>query len=189
MSYTSAMEAASPVKAGDVLAGKYRVDRVLGVGGMGVVVAARHIHLDQRVALKFMLPHVLGNAEAVKKYPLQVISAAVHYFIGASFQEVPRLEEMMARPTFEVSPEDAMERGIRDGDFCRLYNDRGETFGYARIMHGLKQGVLGAPKAINGSSTPGGVNVNAIISQRVADMGGAPVFFSTLAQLEKAPLG
>jgi serine/threonine-protein kinase len=32
----------APVKQGDVLAGKYRVDRVLGVGGMGVVVAATH---------------------------------------------------------------------------------------------------------------------------------------------------
>lgn len=43
------------VKEGDVLAGKYRIDRVLGVGGMGVVVAAHH--LDDRVAIKFMLPH------------------------------------------------------------------------------------------------------------------------------------
>ena len=45
-----------PVGNGDVLAGKYRVDRVLGVGGMGVVVAATHLQLDQKVALKFMLP-------------------------------------------------------------------------------------------------------------------------------------
>src|ERR1700730_1263102 len=55
----------APVKAGEVLAGKYRVDRVLGVGGMGVVVAATHLALEQRVALKFMLPEVLGNADAV----------------------------------------------------------------------------------------------------------------------------
>jgi anaerobic selenocysteine-containing dehydrogenase len=131
----------------------------------------------------------LGNAEAVKKFPLQVISSAVHYFIGSSFQEVVRLEEMQARPTFEVSAEDALERGLKDGDFCRLYNDRGETFGYARITRGLKKGVLGAPKQFNGSSTPGGLNVNALVSQRVADMGGSPVFYSTLAQLEKAPAG
>jgi serine/threonine-protein kinase len=45
-----------PVRCGEILAGKYRIDRVLGIGGMGVVVAATHLQLDQRVALKFMLP-------------------------------------------------------------------------------------------------------------------------------------
>jgi serine/threonine-protein kinase len=46
----------TPVSTGEVLAGKYLVERVLGEGGMGVVVAARHLQLDQVVALKFLLP-------------------------------------------------------------------------------------------------------------------------------------
>src|SRR5436190_6302130 len=45
---------AAGVREGDILAGKYRVERVLGVGGMGVVVAARHIDLDDHVAIKFL---------------------------------------------------------------------------------------------------------------------------------------
>src|SRR5262249_37401182 len=41
---------------GQVLAGgRYRVEKVLGKGGMGFVVAAHHLHLDERVALKFIL--------------------------------------------------------------------------------------------------------------------------------------
>ena len=44
----------SSVRPGDVLAGKYRVERVLGQGGMGYVVAARHLQLDQMVAMKFL---------------------------------------------------------------------------------------------------------------------------------------
>ena len=56
------------VHEGDVIAGKYRVDKILGVGGMGVVVAARHIQLDEKVALKFLLPEALGDAEAVARF-------------------------------------------------------------------------------------------------------------------------
>ena len=45
----------APVRPGDVLAGKYRVERVLGQGNMGIVVAATHLTLGQLVALKFLL--------------------------------------------------------------------------------------------------------------------------------------
>lgn len=125
------------------------------------------------------------STEARKTYPLQVISAATHYFIGASFQHVPRLQEMMARPTFELSATDARARGIADGDYCRLYNDRGEVFGHALVVDGLLPGVVGAQKQLQGSKMANGVNINALTSQREADMGRGPVFFSTLAQIEK----
>ena len=41
---------------GDVILGKYEVTAVLGKGGMGVVLAARHRELGELVALKFLLP-------------------------------------------------------------------------------------------------------------------------------------
>jgi eukaryotic-like serine/threonine-protein kinase len=58
----------APVREGDVLAGKYCVERVIGRGGMGVVVAARHIQLGQKVALKFMLAEACENADAVARF-------------------------------------------------------------------------------------------------------------------------
>lgn len=45
----------APVLPGETLAGKYKVERILGRGGMGIVVAARHLELDERVAIKFLL--------------------------------------------------------------------------------------------------------------------------------------
>jgi serine/threonine protein kinase len=62
--------------AGDILAGKYRVENVLGVGGMGMVVAAMHLQLEQRVAIKCMLPEALGNVEATQRF-LREARAAV----------------------------------------------------------------------------------------------------------------
>jgi eukaryotic-like serine/threonine-protein kinase len=53
---------------GDVLAGKYRVDKILGIGGMGMVVAATHLELDQRVALKFMLPGSIESSDSSARF-------------------------------------------------------------------------------------------------------------------------
>ena len=58
----------APVQPGDVLAGKYRVERLLGQGGMGVVVAARHLELDELYAIKFLLPDALSHSQAVERF-------------------------------------------------------------------------------------------------------------------------
>lgn len=39
---------------GQILSGRFRVEHVIGVGSMGVVLAARHLELDERVAIKFI---------------------------------------------------------------------------------------------------------------------------------------
>ncbi|MEP7050745.1 MAG: serine/threonine-protein kinase [Pseudomonadota bacterium] len=59
---------AAGVEPGQILIGKYRIERVLGIGGMGVVVAATHVHLEERVAIKFLLPEALYNGEAVARF-------------------------------------------------------------------------------------------------------------------------
>jgi serine/threonine-protein kinase len=64
------------VQPGDVVAGKFRIDRILGEGGMGVVVAATHLQLDEPVALKFLLEQAAGNAEAIARFTREAKAAA-----------------------------------------------------------------------------------------------------------------
>lgn len=68
--------AAPPITPGTVLAGKYRVESVIGQGGMGVVVEARHIQLEERVALKFLLPEYARHPDASARF-LREARAAV----------------------------------------------------------------------------------------------------------------
>jgi hypothetical protein len=56
-------------KVGDVILGKYEVTRVLGKGGVGVVLAARHRELHEFVALKFLLPYPAGQARDLRASP------------------------------------------------------------------------------------------------------------------------
>src|SRR5262249_9789026 len=63
------------ISTGDILLGKYRVERILGVGGMGAVVAARHLKLDQVVAIKVLLPEVLEDSEIVARFEREARAA------------------------------------------------------------------------------------------------------------------
>ena len=58
----------APVSAGDVIAGKYLVEGVLAVGGMGTVLRAWHQDLEQRVAIKVMLRELATNPEAEARF-------------------------------------------------------------------------------------------------------------------------
>jgi serine/threonine protein kinase len=60
---------------GDILAGKYRLVRKLGEGGMGVVYEAIHMRIQQRVAIKMLLPEVLDLPEVVPRFEREARAA------------------------------------------------------------------------------------------------------------------
>lgn len=76
MSAQAPISAALPVRIGEVLAGKYRVERILGRGGMGVVVAALHLQLQELVAIKLLLPAVGSRPDFIQRF-LREARAAV----------------------------------------------------------------------------------------------------------------
>jgi hypothetical protein len=61
---------------GELIAGKYRIRRVLGIGGMGVVFAAQHELLGEEVALKLLLAEAMQGEDAVVRFVNEARSAA-----------------------------------------------------------------------------------------------------------------
>jgi len=59
-----------------IFAGKYRIDGVLGEGGMGTVLRAHHVHLDQPVAIKVMKPDLLAEGDAARRFALEAKATA-----------------------------------------------------------------------------------------------------------------
>jgi serine/threonine protein kinase len=55
-------------KPGEVLAGKYKIEKIIGKGGMGAVLAAHHEMLGERIAIKFLLGEIAQNPEAVARF-------------------------------------------------------------------------------------------------------------------------
>jgi serine/threonine-protein kinase len=105
------------VQPGEILAGKYRVERVLGQGGMGIVVAAHHIHLDEKVALKFLLPDALRSPEAVGRF-LREARAAVRI----KCEHVARVSDVGTLPS--GAPYMVMEY-LEGGDLAAWLEQRG----------------------------------------------------------------
>jgi TonB family protein len=60
---------------GVVVCSKYRIDRVLGRGGMGTVYLAQHILLDEPRALKFMSPELSQDAKFLKRFRMEAKAA------------------------------------------------------------------------------------------------------------------
>src|SRR4051812_565357 len=60
--------ASMPFREGDLIGAKYEVIQMLGSGATTFVVAARHIELDETVALKFLRPEYATHAELVARF-------------------------------------------------------------------------------------------------------------------------
>jgi serine/threonine-protein kinase len=63
-------------QAGEVIDAKYRIERMLGEGGMGAVCRATHLLRRAPVALKFMSPYILGVPEAVDRFLNEAVAAS-----------------------------------------------------------------------------------------------------------------
>jgi serine/threonine-protein kinase len=58
----------APVKAGDIIDGRYQLERVIGTGGMAVVVAAIDIDVSERVAIKFLFKKAARHKEILQRF-------------------------------------------------------------------------------------------------------------------------
>jgi serine/threonine-protein kinase len=66
----------APLANGAIVAGKYLVEETLAEGGIGVVVVARHLALQQRVAIKYLKPKTLANPAIVERFVREARLAA-----------------------------------------------------------------------------------------------------------------
>ena len=66
----------APVAPGELVAEKYRIDRMIGFGGMGVVCEGVHLELGAKVALKFVRPEYAHDERVVARFLSEARAAA-----------------------------------------------------------------------------------------------------------------
>lgn len=89
-------------------------------------------------------PEIAPNSQEAEEYPLTYSQQHNRYRTHSQYRGNPWLREEDPEPTVKINPRDAKERGIDDGDYVRLFNDRGEVFLKARYHEGMRPGHLDA---------------------------------------------
>jgi anaerobic selenocysteine-containing dehydrogenase len=122
--------------------------------------------------------------ELAKKYPLAIISPPAHNFLNSSFANLPTFVKAEKEPHLEIHPSDAAERGIKDGDRVRVFNDRGEFKLRARVSEKARPGVVVALSVWWKKLTSDGCNANDVTSQGLTDLGAGATFYDVLVEVE-----
>jgi anaerobic selenocysteine-containing dehydrogenase len=126
------------------------------------------------------------NRELFARFPLQCIVPPNRFFLNSSFSQSELLRRRQGSATAMIAAADASARGIRDGDDVRVESPRGAARFTARITDATRPGVVVIEGIWWHRFSPDGVGVNALTSDRVADLGGGPAFHSNLVQVSKA---
>jgi anaerobic selenocysteine-containing dehydrogenase len=135
----------------------------------------------------FVAPVESRWSEGAKRYPLEFLSRKNDNYMNSTFANLEGHRKMEARTSqkLEIHPLDAESRGIVAGDAVRVFNDRGWIRLTAMMNGDLPTGVV-AGRLDWAKLNPDAVNVNALTSERLTDIGAGATFYSTLVEVAKA---
>jgi len=122
-----------------------------------------------------------GTQEA---YPLMFISPPNHSFLNSTFGNVEKLTALEKQPTLQIHPEDAAARSIAEGDRVVVWNERGSYEALAAVTDKMLPGVV-ISQGLWWDQDGKRSRANALTPDRLADMGGGAVFFSTVVDVKR----
>jgi anaerobic selenocysteine-containing dehydrogenase len=124
------------------------------------------------------------RSELAKRYPLAMISPPARNFLNSSFVNVESLRASEGEPWLDVHPLDAASRGIADGGYVRVFNERGSLELRARVTDRARPGVVVALSVWWKKLARDGKNANELTSSdTLTDVGRAPIFYDCLVEV------
>ena len=128
----------------------------------------------------------LARPDLAGRFPLQLVSPPRPQFLNSTFANSPRHRTSAGDPEIELSAEDAEKRGLGDGQWAEVFNDRGRFLARVSMGGNVRPGVAVATGLYWNKLTRGGANVNGTTSSALTDMGGGATFFDNLVEVRAA---
>jgi len=124
--------------------------------------------------------------DLASKYPLQLLSPPRPQFLNSTFADQDHHRRAAGDPAVELSAEDAAARGLADGQWAEVYNDRGRFLAKVAVTGSVRPGVAVAAGIYWNKLSPGRSNANSTTSSALTDMGGGATFFDNLVDVRAA---
>ena len=148
---------------------------------------AAGVGMDPLPGFEPALESPAGDPHLIVRFPLALLTAkGAHHFLNSSYGNVERALRAEKTPMLDLHPDDAVPRGISDGDVVRVFNDRGTVEVQARVGDKVRSGVVSLPSGWWASLSPSGSSANALTPDGLSDLGGGGDFHSALVQVELA---
>ncbi len=125
------------------------------------------------------------NPERAKLYALNIISPKSHGFLNSCYANEPHKIRGQGEQFVLISPTDAAKRNIREGDPVRVYNDRGDFEGVAKVTDDVNPGIVVATLGYWRSLNRSDGSVNSISSDAHCGLGRAPTFSDNLVEVSR----
>ncbi|HUO28923.1 MAG TPA: molybdopterin-dependent oxidoreductase [Bryobacteraceae bacterium] len=125
-----------------------------------------------------------GDQTLRARFPLELISPKNDDSMNSTFAYRP--ENDAATAALHIHSSDAAARGIASGDQVRVFNQRGSCLLRAEVDGVVHPGVVSTPAVRSPRMAADRRNINDLTAQRLTDLGGGPVFYSCLVQVEKS---
>ena len=133
-------------------------------------------------ALPGYTPPALSEWDA--EHPLALVAPASHWFLNTIFANKPDLMQRAGEPVITLHPDDAVMRGLTDGDQARVFNARGEFLAKVEVADRVRPGVVASTKGHWLKHVRGGANINATVEERDSDMGGGAIYHDNRVEVQ-----
>jgi anaerobic selenocysteine-containing dehydrogenase len=122
-----------------------------------------------------------ANPQLFKKYPLNILAPKSHGFINSCYANIDNKLKGQGEQFVLISQSDAMDRGIKEGEMVKVFNDRGAFDALAKITPDVNKGIivatLGYWRQLNNGT------VNSVSSSAFGDMGNAQTSHDCLVEV------
>ncbi|HKD81440.1 MAG TPA: molybdopterin oxidoreductase family protein [Candidatus Angelobacter sp.] len=133
--------------------------------------------------VSFVPPDESRLSSRARQFPLELLARKADNFLNSSFTNIPSIQKMEHPELLEIHVVDAEKRGIHEGDWVRVFNQRGQVQLRAHVNGAVQPGVVAARLNAN-RFTPDGKSINSLTSETLTDIGGGATFYSCLVEVE-----